>query len=280
MKRVGAFRLAQVAVGALLLVALLPGNPAAAPRADLWARWEPYDSASRETVDHSPWGRFLSTYLVTSHPSGIHRIRYRSVTPGDREALHGYLDSLGKVRVASLNRAEQKAFWINLYNALTVRVILDHHPVRSIRDIDISPGFWSDGPWGAKLATIEGEKVSLDDIEHRILRPIWKDPRIHYAVNCASLGCPDLLPEPFTAENTERLLEAAARRFVNHPRGVRPDGTRLFLSSIYDWFRGDFGPGDRGAIPHLIRYANPDLARFLREFRGSVAYGYDWRLNE
>lgn len=280
MKRSAAAGTGWIVVAALAIAALPFREATAAPRAKRWPRWEAHDPSSRTAVDHSPWGKFLSAYLVPSHPSGISRIRYRSVTPGDREALKGYLDSLGKVRVTSLNRAEQKAFWINLYNALTVRVVLDHYPVRSIRDIDISPGLFADGPWGAKLMTVEGEALSLDDIEHRILRPVWKDPRIHYAVNCASLGCPDLLPEPFTARNTERLLEAGARRYVNHPRGVRPGGDRLFLSSIYDWFREDFGGGRGGVIAHLLRYADPDRARFLREFRGSVAYGYDWRLNE
>ena len=80
-------------------------------------------------------------------------------------------------------------------------MVLEHYPVKSIRDIDISPGFFASGPWGAKLATVEGEKISLDEIEHRILRPIWKDPRIHYAVNCASLGCPNLQAVPAMIAN-------------------------------------------------------------------------------
>ncbi len=93
-----------------------------------------------------------------------------------------------------LRRAEQFPFWINLYNALTVKVVLDHYPVEIIRDIDISPGLFADGPWGKKLVTVEGEALSLDDIEHRILRPIWKDPRLHYVLNCAALGVPIFSP--------------------------------------------------------------------------------------
>ena len=142
-------------------------------------------------------GRFLAQHLRTGE-DGIARIGYGAVSDEDRKSLDAYIAALaghpGSRR--ALNRAEQQAYWINLYNALTVQVILDHYPVESIRDIDISPGLFADGPWGKKLVTIEGEAVSLDDIEHRILRPIWKDPRIHYAVNCASIGCPNLQAGP------------------------------------------------------------------------------------
>ncbi len=116
------------------------------------------------------------------------------------------------------------------YNALTVKVILDNYPVKSIRDIDISPGLLNDGPWDAKLLTIEGKEVSLNDIEHRILRPIFLDNRIHYAVNCASSGCPNLQPEAFTVENTEELLDRGAREYIAHERGVKISKNRLVVS--------------------------------------------------
>ena len=122
---------------------------------------------------------------------------------------------MAAVRVSGLGRDEQCAYWINLYNALTLEVVLDHYPVDSIRDIDISPGLFSQGPWGKKLITVEGEQVSLNDIEHRILRPIWRDPRIHYAINCASLGCPNLQPRPFTGRTLDHALDLAAMRFVD-----------------------------------------------------------------
>ena len=158
-------------------------------------------------------------------------VRYAAVSGSDRKALDAYLKRLGGTSVSKLKRSEQRAYWINLYNALTVQVILAHYPVESIRDIDISPGFFSDGPWGKKLMQVEGEEVSIDDIEHRILRPIWKDPRIHYAVNCASIGCPNLQPVAFTSANADTLLTEGAKAYVNHPRGVRFDGGSLVVSS-------------------------------------------------
>jgi hypothetical protein len=252
----------------------------AAPKAEAWSFWAANDPGSRTSIDHAPWDRFLKKYVVMNHLSGINRVRYASVTPDDRKSLDAYVLHLQHVEVTRLDRSGQKAYWINLYNALTQKVVLDHYPVKSIRDIKISPGVFSSGPWGAKLLTIQGQKVSLDDIEHRILRPLWKDNRVHYAVNCASLGCPNLQPDAYTPENTEALLEKGAREYVNHPRGVRLSGDRLQLSSIYDWFQADFGGSEDSVSRHLQRYANPELATKLKEFGGKISFDYDWRINE
>lgn len=117
--------------------------------------------------------------------------------------------------------------------------------------------------------------VSLDDIEHRFLRPLWRDPRLHYALNCASLGCPNLMRTAFTASNTETLLEEAARGFVGHPRGVHLQGGKLIVSSIYIWFREDFGGSDTGIVEHLKRYGAVLDGR--TRIDGDA---YDWALNE
>jgi hypothetical protein len=263
-----------------MLLALVVAPAAAAPKAEPWLFWAANDPSSQVHVDHAAWDRFLKKYVVTNHPSGINRVRYASVMPEDRKNLDAYVLHLQQVEVTKLNRFEQKAYWINLYNAFTVKVVLDHYPVKSIRDIDISPGFFSRGPWGATLLTIHGQKVSLNDIEHRILRPLWMDNRFHYAVNCASLGCPSLPPEAYTPENTETLLEKGAREYVNHPRGVRFAGDGLYLSSIYDWFQADFGGSEEGVLRHLQKYAEPALAEKLKGFKGKISYEYDWRINE
>jgi hypothetical protein len=161
-----------------------------------------------------------------------------------------------------------------------VKTVLEAYPVKSIRDIKISPGLFASGPWGKKLAKIEGEPVSLDDIEHRILRPIWKDPRTHYAVNCASIGCPNLPRDAFTRANMEALLEAGAKAYVNHPRGAKVSGGKLVVSSIYVWFKEDFGGNDAGVIAHLKRYANAELAKALEGVSVIASDDYDWALNE
>ena len=264
-------------LGFLLFVLVLPAV-SAAPKADLWDYWLTHDEQSKQTLDHSAWDRFLQTY-VTAGSDGVNRVAYGKVTSADRQALSDYIQMLRKTPVSRLNRAEQQALWINLYNALTIRVILEHYPVKSIRDIDISPGLFADGPWGKKLLKIDGEEVSLDDIEHRILRPIWKDPRIHYAVNCASIGCPNLQRQAFTAANTDSLLNKGAHEYVNHPRGVLIDNGKLTVSSIYEWFQADFGGSDSGVIEHLKRYADADLKNRLQQFDRISDDRYDWTLN-
>src|SRR5260370_23661258 len=123
---------------------------------------------------------------------------------------------------------------MNLYEEMTVKIVLDHYPVKSIRDIAISPGLFATGPWGRKLITIEGRAVSLDDIEHRILRPIWRDPRVHYAVNCAALGCPNLARRAYDAQRLETMLEVAARTYVNHPRGSSVVDGNLVVAPAYN----------------------------------------------
>ncbi len=251
----------------------------AAPKADLWDRWLPHDPQSTLAVDHGAWDEWLKTY-VAQGKDGVNRVRYAAVTGSDRRALDAYLAGLGRTPVSKLNRSEQQAFWINLYNAMTVQVILTHYPVKSIRDIDISPGFFSDGPWGKKLMEIEGEEVSLDDIEHRILRPIWNDPRIHYAVNCASIGCPNLQTLAFTSANADELLTQGAKAYVNHPRGVQFNGKKLIVSSIYRWFASDFGQSDRAIIGHLNSHAEPPLRGQLERTNRISDHGYDWALNE
>lgn len=250
----------------------------AAPKAELWAKWTQNSPDSTHSVDHSPWDRFLKTYVKVD-PKDLNRVDYAAITAADKNILAAYLQQLAATPVSNLNRNEQQAYWINLYNALTVQVVLDHYPVKSIRDIDISPGLFSNGPWGKKLITVEGEPVSLDDIEHRILRPIWKDPRQHYAVNCASVGCPDLIAEAYTAEAMDRQLRAGAIAYINSRRGVRIEGDALVVSSIYDWFQADFGGSEKGVIAHLQQYAGGSLKKTLEKATAIKGYDYDWSLN-
>jgi hypothetical protein len=251
-----------------------------APKARLWDRWSRHDPMSRATLDHGAWDSFLKAYL-RPWQDGTTRLAYGEVTPEDRARLAAYVARLATVTVSALNRDEQFAYWVNLYNALTVKVVLDAYPVRSIRDIILTPGLFADGPWDATLIKIGGEAVTLNDIEHRILRPIWHDPRIHYALNCASIGCPNLAAVSFTAANRDAMLDAAARAYVNHPRGVADDPrlAGLVVSKIYDWFAEDFG-GEAGVLDHLLRYAEPALAARIRAAPKIAAYRYDWGLND
>ncbi|MEM7212578.1 MAG: DUF547 domain-containing protein [Pseudomonadota bacterium] len=263
----------------LFLPAIGSGN-LFAPSADLWERWQMHDARSGTTVDHSAWDDLLDRHLKLD-ASGANLFDYGGLkgSRADTAALTAYLDQLSATPVSTLNRDEQMAFWINLYNALTVQVVVDNYPVASVRDIDISPGLFASGPWDKELIKIEGEDLSLNDIEHRILRPIWQDPRIHYAVNCASIGCPDLQVDAWRASTLEAMLNAAARTYVNDPRGVSVKGGKVTVSSIYDWFIDDFGGTEATVLAHLKQYADADLTAKLDQVTSIEDAAYDWSLN-
>ena len=276
-------RLPAVAIVAILLTAAPAKGDVFedlfAPSQDLWDRWSRHDPNALMTIDHRIWNDFLQRYVVEG-ADGVNRVAYARVSEPDRRALDAYIGSLVATPISRFNRAEQLAYWINLYNALTLKLVLAAYPVDSIRDIQISSGLFSIGPWDRQLVRIEGEAVSLNDIEHRILRPIWRDPRIHYAVNCASIGCPNLVRAAFTAANAKAHLDAAARDFINHPRAVRVEHGYLVVSSIYSWFTEDFGDSDAGVLEHLRQYAEPELASRLAPFDVIMDDEDDWSLNE
>ncbi|NIY77069.1 DUF547 domain-containing protein [Thalassospira sp. HF15] len=266
----------------VLYVLILPGLADAAPKADLWPDWQAHDPKSTQVIDHGAWQDILDRYVTVLSP-GETVFDYEAARREAHAQVAGYVDAMSMLAVSNLNRDQQFAYWVNLYNALTVKVVLDHYPVESIRDIDISPGLFSSGPWGKKLITVEGRALSLDDIEHRILRPIWKDPRIHYAVNCASIGCPALAPEAYEADKLEGQLDQAARGFINHPRAVaQAEDGAFVLSSLYDWYRDDFGKSDADFIDHLAQFAGPRLSATLSDVDAFEVdeYHYDWALND
>ena len=267
----------------LLLVALLSAfNPLEAlfaPKADLWERWAAHDPASTAVIDHGLWQAVLGANVRASE-DGINRVGYGAMTEKDNAALRRYLDQMRHIRISTHNRAEQRAYWINVYNAATMLLVRQHYPLKSISDIEIGAGLFSDNAWEHKLFRVEGEDLTLNDIEHRILRPVWKDPRLHYALNCASLGCPNLSATAFTGANGEQLLNDGAVAYVNHPRGVEMTGTGLRLSKIYLWFADDFGKSTGDVLAHLRTFALAGLAAHLDAGAKIGDYAYDWSLNE
>ncbi len=260
----------------VLIVLTWLGTSHAAPKPELWERWQKNNASSTQSVDHSLWSAFLNQYR--KEENGIALIDYAKVTPSDKKNVTNYLDLLSKTPIDDLNRNEQLAFWINLYNAGTIDTILQNYPVESIRDI--KSGFFSPGPWALPFLTVAGQELTLNDIEHRILRPIYKDPRLHYAVNCASIGCPNLASTAYTASNVDELLTSGARDYINHPRGVTIDDGVLSVSSIYQWFKVDFGNDDAGVIAHLKKYAKPNLKNKLDNIVSIDDDFYNWALNE
>ena len=225
-------------------------------------------------ADHAPWAAFLAEYVRPSG-DGINLVDYGRAVQDGRDQLKPYLDHLQSVDVDAMGRDDQMAFWINLYNAATVDLILQEYPIASIKRL----GALGQGPWKRDILTVGGRSLSLDDIEHAILRPGWKDVRIHYAVNCASIGCPNLADEPFTADRLEAMLDAAAESYVNHPRAFSNVDGDLVASSIFDWYQDDWG--DEGdVLDHARRFARGEAAAALADADGIDDYDYDWSLND
>jgi hypothetical protein len=181
--------------------------------------------------------------------------------------------------LGKLARPQLEALLINAYNALTIRSILDHPTVASIRDIP--------GVWDKVRHVVGGHEVTLDQIEHNLLRPFFKDPRIHFAVNCASMSCAPLASEAWDGDRIEEQLDAAARRFLSDSRQVRLEEGTLRLSSYFKWYGGDFtAEGWRpraGTIPEFVApYAMPEVAAAIRSAGGGIHIeflDYDWKLN-
>jgi len=224
-------------------------------------------------VDHSSWDALLRKYVRPS-PHGASGFAYGAVTADDRAALKDYIARLGAAKPSALPDDEQRAFWINLYNALTVDLVLDHYPVRSIRDVV------DGGPWATPLIVVEGRELSLDNIENAILRKLWRDARVHYAINCASGSCPSLMPRAFTGAALEDMLDKGARDYINHERGVRVADATAEVSQIFSWYARDFGGDQASLIAHLQQYASPELRERLSKVERITSYDYDWSLND
>lgn len=263
----------------LTLCLMIASGPTSAGAADITAFFSTSNPDQTMKVDNTAWKQILARYISTT-TDGVNLFAYAKVSATDRKQLKAYLADLQNTKVRDLSRDEQMAFWINLYNAQTIDVVLDHYPVRSIKDISLGGGFFSSGPWKKQVMAVEGQKLSLDNVEHDILRKVWRDPRVHYAVNCASLSCPNLAAKPFTAKELDSMLDEGARAYVNHPRGVGFRDGRLILSQIFSWYRSDFGRTDAEIVEHISKYASPDLQKKLKGTGRIDGYDYDWSLNE
>lgn len=213
--------------------------------------------------------------LLKKNVSADGKVNYQGFIE-DRETLNAYLEVLKGVHPnAKWSRDEEMAYWINAYNAFTVQLIVDHYPVESIKDLGGNL-FRINTPWDIQFIEIEGVHYDLNDIEHNILRDRFKDPRIHFAINCASISCPKLRNEAYTATALERQLDAQARDFLNNPEKNIITANRAQLSSIFSWFQSDFVSDEKSLVDFINRYAENPLQRYEAiEF-----LDYNWNLNE
>ena len=267
-------------VAAMLAAFVLATTPVfGEEQAQAFERWHHHDERSAMQVDHQQWEAFLLNYLRPGD-DGVHRMAYGKVNDRDRRLLAGYIHAMSEVDITAYRRSEQLAYWINLHNALMVKLVLDSYPIASIRKLERLGGGQNSSPWNRSLIEIDGQSLSLDDIEGGILKTIWDDPRIHYAITCPALGCPNLQPIPFSGLLLDQQLSDAAMAYVNHPRSIVIENDELHVSSFYRWHLQAFGGSERAIIEHLMAYAEPDLAMSLQSFDRLHGDRFDWRLND
>lgn len=222
-----------------------------------------------ETADQSLYGELLSRYVK----NGV--VDYQGFK-NEEVTLDKYLKILENTNVKGLSREEQFAFYVDSYNAWTIKLILGAYPgIKSIKDL----GNIFKTPWQKKIVRINGEVITLDDVEHKILRAQFKDPRVHFAVNCASKSCPPLISEPYRGSDLSQQLDDSTRAFINDPKSNYLKGNKLYVSKVFKWFPEDF---DDDIVGFFLLHAEGDFKKELeaRKDKIKIKYlHYDWSLN-
>jgi Protein of unknown function, DUF547 len=229
------------------------------------------NSSDSKPITHEVWGVLLKKHVNTDG-----WVDYRAFR-ADSVLFDTYLNLLSSAHPNDKNwsRNEQMAYWINAYNAFTIKLVADYYPVASIKDIKNGIPFVNT-VWDIKFIKIEQYTYDLNNIEHNILRPIYKDARIHAAVNCASYSCPPLLNEAYVADRLNAQLDTTMTRFVNDPLRNRISSEKAELSEIFKWFKRDFEEDGGSRIDFVNRYARMKITPKI-----AVSYiDYDWGLND
>jgi hypothetical protein len=238
------------------------------------------ESAMSQSFDHS-----LYNAVLKRHVKGD-KVDYKSLK-SDKD-FETYLAMLSKANPDALPTREEKiAFWINAYNAFTLKLIVDNYPVKSITDLSALgklTAFIGNSPWKREFFSINGKKMTLDEIEHEILRGAFKEYRVHFAVNCASTSCPVLRPEAYTAETLNHQLNEQAKQFLKDTLRNRIDlkTKTIRISKIFDWYKDDFIKSSGTIEQYLAQYIDEEtIKRMLLNKEFKIEYmEYDWRLNE
>lgn len=218
---------------------------------------------------NASYNAFLETYVKSK--DGINLVAYDAVKDEDAAALEKYIETLADTNISEFSDDEKMAYWFNLYNATTLNLILDNYPVDSIKDID--------DPWSQKLVNVRGATMTLDEIEHDTLRENYDEPRIHFAVNCASIGCPNLKLTAWEASTLDADLTKAAKDYIASSRGIMVRGEDINASKIFDWYQEDFGSNEEETLNYLSQFATGEKKTAMQNADEINDYNYDWSLN-
>lgn len=224
-------------------------------------------SSVHAAVDHSLWDTLLRRYVDQDG-----RVAYRDWKARDLAAFATYLKTLAEAKVEGMSDAEAKAFWINAYNAVIIQGVFDGYTAEGLISRKRLFSWYS--------IVIAGKKRTPDEIEHEILRPKFRDPRIHFTIVCASTSCPKLRPEAYVAERLEQQLDEATRAFINDPDRNRFEAGKVAVSPIFQWFAQDFTDPAGSVQKFLLRYIAEEKKAILESVTGSLQYlDYNWTLN-
>lgn len=229
---------------------------------------------SAGTFDHSKFDQALKKYV---DDKGL--VDYNSIAKDS--GFSEYVQSLQDARVEEFSRDGQLAFWINGYNAVTIDKVIKKKPKKSVRETFI-PGVWTATKFfTSREHIVAGKRLSQDDIEHEILRKQFKDPRIHFAIICASMGCPPLPRIAYTEENVQTRLEEETQKYLNSPRGTRIDRAEntLHVSKLFDWFATDFIQKSGSTLAFMRLYLNEETLSFSERDPKISYLEYNWALN-
>ncbi len=212
-------------------------------------------------VDHTAWDQLLQKYVDKAG-----NVDYAELQK-NKSSLERYLKNLQQnVPTTSWNKNEQLAYWINVYNTFTIKLIIDNYPLKSIKDLH------NGNPWDIKWIKLGDKTYSLNNIENDIIRPKYKEPRIHFAVNCAAKSCPPLLNKAWTASNLETNLANQAQKFINNTKYNQISTSVVNISKIFDWYKEDFDD--------LINYLNQFSTTKINNTAKITFIAYDWALNK
>ncbi|HEX6901484.1 MAG TPA: DUF547 domain-containing protein [Thermoanaerobaculia bacterium] len=238
-------------------------------------------AAAAAPPDYRPWGELLSKYYDPAKG-----MNYKALKAQDKATLDNLRRQMAAVDAQTLSRQDQLAYWINLYNISVVGIVVDNYPVESIRDLSTDPVIRLN-IFKKDLVDTKRGKMSLNDIENEKIRNGFKDPRIHFAINCAAESCPAIRTEPYVGDRVQQQLEDQTRKFINGPQGVRLEkkGGELVLhvTKVMDWFEGDFYKWGGGTIPFLLNYVSPDKRKQMVAAGNQIDVQYDeysWKLND
>jgi hypothetical protein len=263
---------------ALTLAAIAPLLAAAAPAPSAAAP----GGAGAAAPDYATWNELLSRYYDPARG-----MNYKDLKAKDAKALADLRQRMAAVDSGALAPTDQLAYWINLYNISVVATVVEHYPVNSIRDISTDPIIRLN-VFKKETVPVKGGMMSLNEIENQKIREGFKDPRIHFAINCAAFSCPPIRPEAYVGSRLGEQLDDQARRFLNDAkRGVKIDAADgsvvLHLTKVMDWFGDDFKKWGGGQAAFARKYLPPEKQQQIDAAKGNVKldfYSYDWKLND